>query len=160
MHLLMRLLCAAAMLMPLSTHANPGTEPTQANGTFDVHVTPADATAFEKSSGLTRYEMTKTWTGDLVATSTGEMLTSITASTGAMAYVAMEQVTGRLGQRTGSFSLAHTATMTKGDAASAEMSILIVKGSGTGDFAGISGKLKIIIDAKGKHTYILEYQLP
>jgi len=88
------------------------------------------------------------------------MLTTLTESTGAMAYVAMEQVTGKLGGKSGTFYLAHKATMTKGDAASGEMSIVIVKGSGTGELAGISGQLTIIIDASGKHSYVLEYELP
>jgi hypothetical protein len=50
--------------------------------------------------------------------------------------------------------------MTKGDAASGEMEIAIVKGSGTGELAGISGGLTIIIDAFGKHSYVFEYELP
>ena len=65
------------------------------------------------------------------------MLTSFTESTGSMAYVAMEQVTGKLGGKSGTFYLEHRATMTKGDAVSGEMNISIVKGSGTGELAGI-----------------------
>ena len=132
----------------------------EARGTFQVKVTPADATAFEKAMGVSRYELTKDWTGGLEGASQGEMLTSFTESTGAMAYVAMEQVKGKLDGKSGSFYLAHRATMTKGDTASGEMSIVIVKGSGTGDLAAISGSLTIIIDASGKHSYILDYELP
>jgi hypothetical protein len=50
--------------------------------------------------------------------------------------------------------------MTKGDTASGEMSIVIVRGSGTGELAAISGSLTIVIDASGKHSYILDYELP
>jgi hypothetical protein len=132
----------------------------EAKGTFEVKVTPAETTTFEKGMGVGRYEVVKDWAGDLAGTSRGEMLTTLTESTGAMAYVAMEQVTGKLGGKSGTFYLAHKATMTKGDAASGEMSIVIVKGSGTGELAGISGQLTIIIDASGKHSYVLEYELP
>lgn len=132
----------------------------EARGTFEVKVTPAEATTSEKGMGVSRYEIVKDWTGDFAGTSRGEMLTSFTESTGAMAYVAMEQVTGTLHGKTGTFYLAHKATMTKGDTASGEMSIVIVRGSGTGDLAGISGTLTIIINASGKHSYVLDYELP
>jgi hypothetical protein len=110
--------------------------------------------------GVSHYEVAKDWTGELAGESKGEMLTSLTESTGAMAYVAMEKVTGKLGGKSGTFYLAHRATMTKGDTASGEMSIVIVRGSGTGELAAISGSLTIIIDASGKHSYILDYELP
>ncbi len=132
----------------------------EARGAFEVKVTPAEATTFEKGMGVARYEVVKSWAGDFAGTSKGEMLTSFTESTGAMAYVAMEQVTGKLGGRSGAFYLAHRATMKKGDIASGEMSVVIVKGSGTGELAGIWGELTIVIDASGKHSYVLEYALP
>ena len=50
--------------------------------------------------------------------------------------------------------------MTKGDSASGEMSIVVVKGSGTGELAGLAGELTIIIDSAGKHSYVFEYTLP
>ena len=132
----------------------------EARGTFEVKVSPAEPTSFEKSMGLARYELVKTWTGDFEGTSKGEMLASSTESTGGMAYVAMEQMTGELGGRSGTFYLAHRATMTKGDASSGEMQIAVVKGTGTGKLAGIRGDLTITIDSTGKHSYVFEYDLP
>ncbi len=132
----------------------------EAKGTFAVKVTPAEPTAFEKDMNAGRYEIGKTWAGDFTGTSKGEMLTSHTESTGSMAYVAMEQMTGTLGGKSGSFYLAHRATMTKGDAASGVMNIVVVKGSGTGELLGLTGELTIIIDAAGKHSYVFEYELP
>jgi len=132
----------------------------EARGTFEVKITPAEATAFEKGMGVGRYEIDKSWAGDFVGTSKGEMLSSYTESTGSMVYVAIEQMTGKLGGKTGSFFLMHRATMTKGDAASGEMNVVVVKGSGTGELAGLSGVLTIIIDAAGKHSYVFEYELP
>ncbi len=132
----------------------------EAKGTFEVKVKPAESTAFEKGMGVARYEIDKTWEGDVTGVSKGEMLASSTESTGAMAYVAMEQMTVDLGGRHGSFYLAHRATMTKGDAASGEMLITVVKGSGTGELAGIRGDLTITIDSTGKHFYVLRYEVP
>lgn len=74
--------------------------------------------------------------------------------------MALEQMTGKLGPRSGSFYLAHKATMTKGDAASGAMNVVLVKDFGTGELAGLAGELKIIIDSTGKHSYVFEYELP
>jgi len=132
----------------------------QAKGTFEVKVTPVEVSPVGKDAGLGRYTLSKTFHGDMEGTAKGEMLTSLTESTGAMAYVAMDHVMGTLGSRTGSFYLAHTATMKKGDAASGVMKIVVVKDSGTGDFTGLSGELTIIIDTKGGHSYLFDYELP
>jgi hypothetical protein len=148
------------MVPLLAGHQQTGGKHMEARGTFQVKVVPAEATAFEKAAGIARYEIDKQWAGDFEGTSKGEMITSFTESTGSMAYVAMEQVTGQLGGKSGSFYLAHRATMKKGDAASGEMSIVVVKGSGTGQLTGLSGGWTIIIDASGKHSYVLEYEIP
>jgi hypothetical protein len=36
----------------------------------------------------------------------------------------------------------------------------VVKDSGTGDLAGLSGELTIIIYANGGHSYLFDYELP
>jgi hypothetical protein len=158
MHLFFRLLAAAAMTAQIGGHVNTGDKHMEARGTFEVKVTPAEATTFEKAMGVGRYEIDKAWAGDFAGTSKGEMLSTFTESTGSMAYVAMEQVTGTLGGKSGSFYLVHRATMTKGDAASGEMSIVVVKGSGTGELKGLSGQLTI--DVTKGHSYVFEYQIP
>ena len=60
----------------------------------------------------------KTFSGDIDGTSKGEMLMGATDSTGAMAYVALERVTGTVNGRNGSFLLMHNASMLKSDPAS------------------------------------------
>jgi hypothetical protein len=132
----------------------------QAKGTFEVTVMPVEVSPVGKDAGLGRYTLSKTFHGDMEGTAKGEMLTSLTESTGAMAYVAMDHLTATLGSRSGSFYLAHTATMKKGDAASGVMKVVVVKDSGTGDLTGLSGELTIIIDAKGGHSYLFDYKLP
>ncbi|SHM20303.1 DUF3224 domain-containing protein [Mucilaginibacter sp. OK098] len=132
----------------------------QAKGTFEVKVNPAETTQIEKDAGIGRFTIDKKWSGDLAGTSKGSMLTSLVESTGTMAYVALEKVDGKLGGKSGSFYFTHNATMKKGDASSGIMKIVVVAGTGTGELTGISGELKIIIDAKGGHSYIFDYELP
>jgi hypothetical protein len=50
----------------------------------------------------------KEWSGDLVATSQGEMITAGTAVPNSAAYVSLERIEGALAGRKGSFVLAPT----------------------------------------------------
>ena len=59
---------------------------------------------------LSRAQLTKTFHGDLEATSSVELLGAQGQPETSRAYVAMERVVGRLGGRSGSFVLLHTAT--------------------------------------------------
>jgi hypothetical protein len=84
------------------------------------------------------------------------MLSAATAVEGSAGYVAMELVTASLGGRSGSFVLQHTGTMTRGEP---QLSVTVVPDSGTGELAGIAGKMTIRIEG-GKHYYDFEYTLP
>jgi len=124
-----------------------------AHGTFtvDVHpLTPAPA------EGLGRFSIDKQIHGDLEATSKGEMLSGGNPKQGMAGYVAIEEVTGTLAGRHGSFALQHFATM---DANGPKMQIVVVPGSGAGELEGIAGTFTIRIE-NGKHFYDLEYTLP
>ena len=68
---------------------------------------------------------------------------------GSAGYVAIERVSGALHGRKGSFVLQHSGTMTRG---AAELVISVVPDSGTGELAGITGRMVITI-ADGKHSY-------
>jgi hypothetical protein len=129
----------------------------KAAGPFDVKLTPQDD---KLDPTLGRMTIEKTFHGDLEATSKGQMLTASTDVKSSGVYVAVERVTGTLhtpaGPRTGSFSLYHTGTMTRG---TPELSVLVVPDSGTGQLAGLTGKLSIDI-AAGKHSYTFDYTLP
>lgn len=131
-----------------------------ARGTFVVKMAPVEASEFEKRNEFMRMTSTKVWHGDFEGTSEGEMIAGGAAANGAMAYVAMENVTGKLAGKSGTFVFTHAATMMKGDAKSGVMRIEIVPNSGTGELKGITGSLTIIIDAKGNHSWVLEYALP
>ena len=74
---------------------------------------------------------------------------------GSAGYVAIERVTGMLQGRTGSFVLQHSGTLTRG---APQQSITVVPDSGTGQLAGLAGKMTInIID--GKHSFGFDYTL-
>lgn len=127
-----------------------------ASGSFDVKVSPVGTPDKAEGSTLGRMSLDKQYHGALEATGKGEMLTAGTDVKGSGAYVAIERVTGTLDGRTGSFVLQHTGTMTQGVPA---MTITVVPDSGSGQLAGIAGKLTIIIES-GKHSYVLDYTLP
>ncbi|HEY1903818.1 MAG TPA: DUF3224 domain-containing protein [Terracidiphilus sp.] len=127
-----------------------------AEGTFDVKTTPIAADNETMGTLIGRYSLDKQFHGDLDATSKGEMLAAGEPSSGNAGYVAMEQVTGTLDGRAGSFALQHIGSMENG---SYKLSVVVVPGSGTGQLAGIAGTLTIIV-AAGKHSYTFDYTLP
>jgi hypothetical protein len=158
----MRFAVAAAVIsLALSVAAQEGKHMVQAKGSFEVKMIPAEPSDFEKANDIGRLTSDKTWHGDFEGVSHVEMITGSTASTGSMAYVAIERVTGKLNGREGSFTFLHRGTMMKGgDPSAAELSVAVVPNSGTGELAGLAGSLKIQIDAQGKHAWTFDYSLP
>ena len=125
---------------------------THASGTFDVKMTPQAA---EEGMAVGRFSLDKQFHGDLEGTSKGEMLAISSSVPGSAGYVAMEQVTGKLNGKSGTFALQHTGTMTRG---AAQLSVTVVPDSGTGELVGLSGKLDIKI-TEGKHFYEFDYTI-
>jgi hypothetical protein len=125
-----------------------------ASGTFDVKLVPQSPEDKSEVAPLARMTIDKQFHGDLEGASKGEMLSAGTAQ-GSGGYVAIERVTGKLQGRTGTFVLQHSGTMTRGVP---QLLITVVPDSGTGELAGISGKLSIKI-VEGKHFYEFEYVL-
>ena len=126
----------------------------KATGEFDVKVTPV---ADDKAEGgsLGRMSLDKQFRGDLTGSSKGEMLTAMTATKGSAGYVAVERFSGTLAGKSGSFMLQHTGTMTRG---APHLTVTVVPDSGTGQLAGIEGRMAIRI-AEGKHFYDFDYAL-
>jgi len=129
---------------------------TQATGPFEVKLNPESLSDIAGKTGLGRLSLDKKFQGDLVAVSQGEMLSFRSSVQGSAGYVAMETVTGTLHGRHGSFVLQHSSTMTRGVP---EQSITVVPDSGTGELAGLSGRLLITI-VEGQHAYRFDYTLP
>jgi len=125
------------------------------SGKFEVKLNPIDGYA-EGMGGvkLNRMSIDKTFQGDLDATSKGEMLSARTPVKGSAGYVAIEQVSGILSGKNGSFMLQHFGIMDKGQD---RLILEVVPDSGTGELEGLSGQMKIIIE-EGQHFYEFEYQ--
>jgi hypothetical protein len=121
----------------------------KAAGTFEVKLTPQP-----DDSPVGRMTIVKQFHGDLEGSSAGQMLAAMTEVKGSAGYVAIEKVTGSLHGRAGSFVLQHTGTMNRG---TPQLSVTVVPDSGTGDLAGLSGSLNIIIEG-GKHSYEFDYE--
>jgi hypothetical protein len=136
----------------------------QANGSFEVTMTPAPADAAAPSAAapptlgatLGRALLDKRYMGDLQATAQGQMLSAITTTAGSAGYVAIEHVTGTLHGRSGSFVLQHSGLMNRGEK---QLVVTVVPDSGTDALAGLAGRLDIRI-SEGRHLYVLDYTLP
>jgi hypothetical protein len=129
---------------------------THASGTFEVKLVPQPPEDKAEGSTLARMSIDKQFHGDIEATSKGQMLTAGTEVKGSAGYVAIERITGTLQGRTGSFVLQHSGTLTRG---APQQSITVVPDSGTGQLAGLTGKMTINI-ADGKHSFEFDYTLP
>lgn len=127
-----------------------------AKGTFVVKLTPLTFEGAEAESTLGRMSIDKQISGDLTASTQGQMLSAMTGTKGSAGYVAIEKVSGTLNGKSGSFVLQHTGLMNRGEAS---LSVVVVPDSGTGELAGLAGEFKInIVD--GKHYYEFLYSVP
>lgn len=123
----------------------------RATGPFEVKLNPLSPyNNDDKAFG--RMSIDKQFHGDLEATSKGEML-----AYARLAYVALEKVTGSLRGRTGTFVLEHNATLVNG---TPTLTITVVPTSGSGQLAGLEGKMNIVVAPDGKHSYEFDYTLP
>ncbi|MDP2634155.1 MAG: DUF3224 domain-containing protein [Pseudoalteromonas sp.] len=125
-------------------------------GEFSVKLNPIEGYAKGIDGvNLGRMSIDKTFTGELDATSTGEMLSAMTTTQGSAGYVAIEQVVGTLAGKQGSFVLQHFGSMDKGQDS---LILNVIPDSGSNELTGLSGKMAIRIEG-GNHFYDFEYQL-
>jgi hypothetical protein len=104
---------------------------------------------------LERVHITRKFEGDLEGIGTAELLTAQTEG-GSAAYVALDRISGRLGDREGSFVLQHYGTISP---EGSEIAGSVVPASGAGGLEGLSGEGTIAVDAEGNHRLILDYEL-
>jgi len=129
----------------------------QATGIFEVKVKPLTEDIKVPGVPVGRMSIDKQFKGDIEGTSLGEMMTVGTPVKGSAGYVAVEVVIGSIKGRKGAFTLMHHATMKEN--ADFRMNIVVVPDSGTGELAGLAGKMEIIIEG-AKHSYRFDYTLP
>ena len=127
-----------------------------AEGSLEVNIEAEPPFLEDGGLKLNRNVVSKTFHGDMAGASEAHMLAAFTEIPGSAGYVAIEHFTGTVAGKSGSFLLQHNGIMDKGDA---ELTVVIVPDSGSGELSGISGTLEIDND-EGKHSYRLEYELP
>lgn len=128
-----------------------------ATGEFEVNLQPLDPyNTGSAGTALGRLSIDKAFHGDLEAQSQGEMLSAMTPAQDSAGYVAIEQVSGTLNGRAGSFVLQHFGIMHGGRN---RLILEVVPESGTGELAGLSGSMRIDMK-EGKHLYEFDYALP
>jgi hypothetical protein len=125
-----------------------------ATGPFTIKLEPQVMPAGQPLLG--RLTINKEFQGDLTATSVGQMLSARTAIPNSAGYVAIEQVTGTLHGREGTFVLQHSSSMVRGEP---QQSVTVVADSGTGALEGLTGSM-VIHNEAGAHSYVFEYNLP
>jgi len=125
-------------------------------GNFEVKLSALDFYAQGLDGvNLGRMSIDKQFKGALEATSKGEMLSAMTKVQGSAGYVAIEQVSGVLSGKKGSFVLQHFGTRNQG---SDRLVLEVVPNSGSGELSNLAGKIAIKIEG-GKHCYEFEYEL-
>jgi hypothetical protein len=128
----------------------------RATGSFEVSLEPLSNAEVSNDAMLGRLLLTKKFSGDLAASARGQMLSAGTATRGSAGYVAIDQVTGTLDGRKGSFMLQHSGSMQRGVPS---LSIKVIPDSGTEELAGLTGTLSInVVD--GRHFYDFLYSFP
>ena len=124
-------------------------------GSFEVKVSAEPAHDVVDGVALSRATCDKRFSGPLDATGLVSMLAVRSPVEGSAAYVAIERISGTLDGKRGTFVVQHVGTMTRGGPS---LVITIAPDSGTGELAGISGRMSIQI-IEGKHFYELDYDL-
>jgi hypothetical protein len=128
----------------------------RAAGSFEIDLVPVPLRDGQPASAIGLLSIDKRFAGDLTGTSDGFMLASNSPTEGSAAYVAIENVTGALRGRQGSFVLQHTGAMSRG---ASTLTIVVVPDSGTDELVGLDGSMDIeVVD--GRHEYTFDYTLP
>ena len=125
-------------------------------GTFEVKATPLAAEDNIGDPKIGRLSLEKKFSGGIAGTGRGQMLGYQSDDKTKGGYVAIEQITGTLDGRKGTFALQPHGTM---DGDNYLINVYVVPGSGTGELSGISGNFTIKME-KGAHYYDFEYSLP
>lgn len=162
---LMAVFCLSAGIGSSAQTQDPAPAPAQlakdptmtqrASGPFEVKLVPQPPDDKSDGAAVGRMLLDKQFHGDLEAVGKGQMLATTTAVEGSAGYVAMEEVSGTLHGRRGTFVLQHSGTMTRG---APRLNVTVVPDSGTGQLVGLAGRMDIGIEG-GKHSYDFEYTL-
>jgi len=104
---------------------------------------------------LTRASVIKTYTGDIEGEGQVEYV-MMYRSDGSAAFVGLERVAGRIGDKTGSFVLQRTGLFESGQAKEAYS---VIPGSATGDLQGLVADGYSAVGHGMEHPFTLSYEL-
>lgn len=121
-----------------------------AKGTFEVNLTPQADT----DSPAGRMILDKIYLGDINGPGIGQMISKRTES-GVAVYYAVEEFSGSVKGKNGTFTLIHKGYMSK---ESQSLEVLVLEGSGSGEFESISGSM-VITQGPNGHSYEFTYEL-
>lgn len=125
-----------------------------AKGEFVVSMKALAFEGVDPASKLGRMSIDKQITGDLTASTVGQMLSAMTGTNGSAGYAAIERVTGVLDGKRGSFVLQHTGIMKRG---APTLVVTVVPDSGTDELVGLEGEFTIN-NERGTHSYVFSYR--
>jgi hypothetical protein len=126
-----------------------------ATGTFKIEGWEETTYAESGDGGkLTRASVRQAFAGDIEGEGSVEWLMCYRPDQTAD-FVGLQQITGRLGERSGSFALLQTDGTFDGGEARGELSV--VPGSGTGDLRGLRGRGRFSAPHGGEATVELDY---
>ena len=115
-----------------------------------------DEKPYDEGSGLpklTRASVVKTFTGDIEGEGHVEYLMMYRGD-GSATFVGLERVTGRVGDRTGSFVLQRTGVFEDG---LAKESYSVVPDSASGELRGLTGEGSSAVGHGMEHPFVLNY---
>ena len=101
--------------------------------------------------------MAKTYAGEVTGRSITQFTSAFDQDRGVGTYVALESFEGAVNGRQGAFNVVHAAS-TNGRDRFNEYGV-IVPGSGTEELAGITGSVRLRIDADGTHHMDFDHDL-
>lgn len=104
---------------------------------------------------LTRASVTKTFTGDIEGVGQVEYL-MMYRSDGSATFVGLERITGRIGDKKGSFVLQRIGAFENGFA---NETYSVVPGSATGELAGLVGNGASSVGHGLEHPFDLNYEI-
>lgn len=105
----------------------------------------------QESAKISQVTITKKFSGELEGEGAGRGM-FCSCEDGSASYAVVERVTGRMGDREGTFVMQHGGIVKTGEVYSQFGDI--VPGSGTGDFAGIGGTLRFQHDETGAFIHM------
>jgi hypothetical protein len=122
---------------------------------IDGEGTTAGGTYYPKR-GLSRAEVSSSYTGELEGTST--LVYLIAYKAGAAPVFGLERLTGSIGGREGSCVFRHVGSQ---DAGSVSARLEVVPGMGTGELAGLAGEAELTVAGHSDDGYdlVLSYDI-